>query len=90
MRSKKKIRDLIVKRVGHCMQEFCMPCREITTALKDRFGEDCTSGNIKFKDEGSITRLNGHITDVVIDNKNYEIVIKPLYDNIILEGIDPQ
>ena len=89
MRSKKKIRDLIVKRVGHCMQEFCMPCREITAALKDRFGEDCTSGNIKFKPEEDLMRLNGY-TDVAIDNKDYQIVIKPLYDNINMDGLDPQ
>ena len=89
MRSKKETRDLIIKRVGHCMQEFCMPCREITTALKDRFGEDCTSGNIKFKPEENLMRLNGY-TDVAIDNKDYQIVIKPLYDNINMDGLDPQ
>ena len=89
MKNKKEIKDLVVRRVGHCMQEFCMPCREITTALKDRFGEDCTSGNIKFKPEKNLMRLNGY-TDLSINNKDYEIVIRPLYDNINMEGLDPQ
>ena len=90
MRSEKELKRLAEKRLGHCVQEFCIPCRKITTAFKKYFGDNCTDGNIKFKSiEKDYTRMTGFIS-VEIDYLGYEIRIVPNQPNLNWDGLDPQ
>ena len=87
---KKELRRLVEKRLEHCLQEFCIPCRKITAALRGQFGENCTDGNIKFKSiQYECNKMTG-VVSVEIDDQGYEINIVPLYQNLNWDGLDPQ